>query len=300
VQKGEPEMFRVGTAHIDSALELELTDRPIAWLGATSALIEANRWWMAPYFLEDGDSWSLNFRSWILRVDDKVVVIDPCNGNDRPNAVEAFDMLEIPFLERFEATGVRVEEVDLVFCTHLHHDHCGWNTMLRDGRWVPTFPNARYVFAKREYERWHPDSAGNFEHQAYNDGVYERSIAPIIEAGLADLVLDSQLLTPSLRIEAGPGHTYGHSMLRLTSDGEEAIFSGDAFHHPLQLIDHNIRFGDHDDWNAVLKTRERLVHDSLERNMLLIPAHLPFPHAGRMRVDRDRGLFFDALEHPHL
>lgn len=288
-------MFNVGKAVIDSALELELTGRPIAWLGATRELIEANRWWMAPHFLQSGDTWSLNFRSWIVRVDDRVIVIDPCNGNARPHPMPMFDMLDIPFLERFEATGVRVEDVDYVFCTHLHHDHCGWNTMLRGGRWVPTFPNARYVFVKREYERWHPDYADRFQHLPYNDGVYERSIAPVVQAGLANLVLDTQRLTPSLCIEPGRGHTDGHCMLRLSSDGEEAMFSGDAFHHPLQLIDHSIKFGDHDDWDAVVDTRRRLVRDSLERDMLVVPAHLPFPHAGRMRNNGERGLSFEPI-----
>jgi glyoxylase-like metal-dependent hydrolase (beta-lactamase superfamily II) len=288
-------MFYVGKAEIQSALELELTGRPIAWLGARPQLIDANRWWMAPHFLQHGETWSLNFRSWIVRVDDKIIVIDPCNGNDRPNPTAAFDMLEIPFLERFEATGTRVENVDYVFCTHLHHDHCGWNTLLRDGRWVPTFPNARYIFVKREYERWHPDNAAQFPHRAYNDDVYAQSIAPIVAAGLADLVLESYPITPSLRLTAGGGHTVGHTMVHLASDGAEAMFSGDAFHHPLQLIDNAIRFGDHDDWTGVVETRRRLVRESLEREMLLIPAHLPYPHAGRMRQDEKR-LFFEALQ----
>lgn len=286
--------FAVGEAEIDSALELELTGRPISRLGVTPELIETNRWWLAPHFLQDGDTWSLNFRSWIVRVDGKVIVIDPCNGNGRPNPMPMFDMLDIPFIERFEATGVRVENVDFVFCTHMHHDHCGWNTMLRNGRWVPTFPNARYVFVKREYDRWHPDNAGNFQHLDYNEGVYERSIAPVVEAGLADLVVETHRLTSSLRVEAGRGHTDGHCMLHLDTRGAQAMFSGDAFHHPLQLIDHSIKFGDHDDWEAVIETRRRLVRESLERDMLIIPAHLPFPHAGRMRKD-ERGLRFEAL-----
>jgi glyoxylase-like metal-dependent hydrolase (beta-lactamase superfamily II) len=286
--------FIVGEAAIDSVLELELTGRPIAWLGTSPELIDAHRWWLAPHFLQAGDTWSLNFRSWIVRIDGKIIVVDPCNGNGRPNPVPMFDDLDIPFIERFEATGVRVEDVDFVFCTHMHHDHCGWNTMLRDGRWVPTFPNARYVFVKREYARWHPDNAKHFQHLDYNDGVYERSIAPIVEAGLADFVAETHRLSPSLWVKPGPGHTDGHCMLHLQTGGAEAMFSGDAFHHPLQLIEHSIRFGDHDNWEAVIETRRRLVRDSLERDMLIIPAHLPFPHAGRMRND-DEGLRFEGL-----
>lgn len=288
-------IINVGKAEIDSVLELELTGRPIALLGAEPELIEENRWWMEPYFLQQDNSWSLNFRSWIVRVDDKIIVVDPCNGNSRPNVIPAFNMLETPFLERFEGTGTRVDDVDIVFCTHFHHDHCGWNTMLRNGEWVPTFPNARYIFMQREYDRWHPDNVASFQHLPYNDGVYERSIAPVVDAGQADLVLDTHRLTPSLWLKPGRGHTDGHGMMHLTSDGEEAMFCGDAFHHPLQLIDHSIRFGDHDDWDAVVETRRRLVRYSLERDMLLVPSHLPHPHAGRIRCKDEQTRWFEAI-----
>lgn len=289
-------MFRVGEALVNSALELELTGRPIGSLGASTDLVNEHRWWLEPYFLEAGDTWSLNFRSWIVEVDDKVIVIDPCNGNGRPNPIPMFDMLDIPFLERFEATGTRVEDVDFVFCTHMHHDHCGWNTMLRDGKWVPTFPNARYLFLQREYDRWRPENASRFKRLVYNDGTYERSVEPVVAAGQADLVLDRYQVSQSLRIEQGSGHTDGHSMLHLSSSGAEAMFCGDAIHHPLQLVEPTVCFGDHDDWQAVMETRRQLVRHSLEREMLLVPAHLPRPHAGQMRQDPERGLWFEAMQ----
>ncbi|MBV9842008.1 MAG: MBL fold metallo-hydrolase [Sphingomonadaceae bacterium] len=275
--------FAIGDAMIDSALELEMPGIPITALGANGALVEAHRAWLAPHFLEPGDLWRLNFRSWIVKIGDKIVVVDPCTGNGRPNPIPLFDRLDIPFLERFEATGTRVEDVDYVFCTHMHYDHCGWNTMLRDGRWVPTFPNARYVFARRELDRWHPDRVARYRRVAYNDGVYERSIAPVVAAGLAELVLDGHAILPNLHVEPGPGHTHGHSMLRLVTGGAEAMFSGDAFHHPLQLIEPTLHFGDYDDGEAIVATRRRLVEESLTRDMLIIPAHLPHPHAGRMK-----------------
>jgi glyoxylase-like metal-dependent hydrolase (beta-lactamase superfamily II) len=164
--------------------------------------------------------------------------------------------------------------------------------MLRDGRWIPTFPNARYIFVKREYDRWHPDNIGKYPNVAYNEGVFERSIAPVVKAGLADLVMETHRILPSLSVEPGHGHTHGHCMLRLASSGEEAMFAGDAIHHPLQLIDPAIQFGDVDDVDAIIATRERLVRESLEREMLIIPAHLPFPHAGRIRRS-DQGIYFD-------
>lgn len=285
-------MITVGGAEIRSVLEIQLAGLPIARLGADPAVVEANRAWLSPYFLEAGDTWSLNFRSWVLRVDGRVVVVDPCTGNGRPNTMAAFDMLDIPFIERFCETGVRPQDVDAVVCTHMHHDHCGWNTQLRDGRWVPTFPKARYIFARREYDRWGPNAAAH-PVMPYNQGVFERSIQPIVEAGLADLVLDRHRLSPSLELEPGHGHTLGHSMLRLVSEGCEALFTGDAFHHPLQLIEPRLQFGDADDLAQAIETRRRLAADGLERDTLIIPAHLPFPHAGRVRR-QGSGIAFEA------
>jgi len=285
-------LITVGDAEIRSVLEMQLPQRPIAWLGADADLIEANRHWLAPHFLQEGDTWSLNFQSWILRVDGKVIVVDPCNGNGRPHPMPIFDMLDIPFIERFEATGTHPDEVDYVFCTHMHHDHCGWNTQLRGGRWVPTFPNARYLFVQREFDRWNPRGA-NYQGVDYNEGVYERSILPVVEAGRADFLPDNYDLCASLRIEPAYGHTLGHSFMRLSSRREEAIFTGDAFHHPLQLTAPEIQFGDCDDTAEAVETRRKLVETALAAEPLLIPAHLPFPHAGWVRR-RDGGIVFEG------
>jgi glyoxylase-like metal-dependent hydrolase (beta-lactamase superfamily II) len=282
--------IKVGEAEINSALEMSLTGRPIAWLGADPALIEANRDWLSPHFLQENDTWSLDFRTWVLRIEDKVVVVDPCTGNGRPHPLPPFNLLNTPFIERFCATGVRPEDVDYVFCTHMHHDHCGWNTQLRDGRWVPTFPNARYLFLRREYQRWDPSGA-DYRAVAYNEGVYERSIRPVVDAGLADLVMDRHRILPGLEIEQAPGHTLGHAILHLASQGEEACFSGDSFHHPLQLVEPKIQFGDCDEVEQAIATRRRLAALALERNTLIIPAHLPAPHAGYLRRAGERVIF---------
>jgi glyoxylase-like metal-dependent hydrolase (beta-lactamase superfamily II) len=288
----EMDVIKVGDAEIRSVLEMALPKRPIAWLGADSSLIEANRDWLSPWFLEEGDTWSLNFQSWILHVDDKIVVVDPCNGNGRPHPVPSFDMLDEPFIERFCATRVRPEDVDYVFCTHMHHDHCGWNTHLRNGKWVPTFPNARYFFVRDEYDRWNPGGKG-YVPVALNEGIFARSILPVVEAGLADIIGSHQKLTPSLRIEPAHGHTAGHAILNLLSQSEHAIFSGDCFHHPLQLTRPEIQFGDCDDTAQAIGTRRTLVDVAFERDALLIPAHLPYPYAGRVRRG-ENGTWFEA------
>jgi glyoxylase-like metal-dependent hydrolase (beta-lactamase superfamily II) len=286
-------MLAIGDAQISRVEEMSVWV-PIAALGQDQAVIEENRGWLSPWFLDASSGWAMTFQSWILQVDGKVVVIDPCNGNDRPHSVHYFDQLQTPYIERFCATGVRPEDVDYVFCTHMHHDHCGWNTQLRDGRFAPTFPNARYLFLRREYERWDRNGAG-YRSVDYNEGVYERSILPIVEAGLADLVMDRHQLSASLEIQPAHGHTLGHAMLRLSSQSQEACFSGDIFHHPLQLARPELQFGDCDDTAQAVETRRRLVAFGLEREALIIPAHLPFPHAGRVRR-REGADYFEPLD----
>ncbi|TAK98037.1 MAG: MBL fold metallo-hydrolase, partial [Rhodospirillaceae bacterium] len=138
-------VITVGDAEIRRVEEMRISS-PMAAITQDEAFVAANRHWLVPRFLGPDGHWDFIFQSWILFVDGKVCVIDPCNGNGRPHMYPMFNMLETPYIERFAASGVKPEDVDYVFCTHLHHDHSGWNTVLRDGRFVPTFPNARYMF----------------------------------------------------------------------------------------------------------------------------------------------------------
>jgi glyoxylase-like metal-dependent hydrolase (beta-lactamase superfamily II) len=282
---GEAEILRV--EEFSQAL-------PLAALGADPALVDAHRSWLEPNFLNAADAtFSLVFQCWVVRLDGRVIVIDPCNGNGRERPIlTQFHQLDTPFIERFEAAGVQPERVDYVFCTHLHCDHCGWNTRLRDGRWVPTFPNARYLFVRREVERWDPR---NNDPQAigFNVGVFEDSVLPVIEAGLADLVDDHHRIAPALAIEPAYGHTAGHSILRLATEGGELFFTGDAFHHPLQIIDPSLHMtGDSDDLAAAIATRERLRALIADRDALMLPAHFQAPHGGRIQRRDDGGYRF--------
>src|ERR1700752_2236850 len=81
------------------------------------------------------------------------VLIDTCTGEDKGHP-PPMDFPKKPWLDNFAAAGLAFADITHVFCTHLHIDHTGWNTMLRNGRWVPTFPNAKYIFHKGEYAHW--------------------------------------------------------------------------------------------------------------------------------------------------
>src|SRR5262249_46307497 len=208
--------------------------------------------------------------------------LDPCTGNGRPHPVSFFDRLDVPFIERLGETGFRPGDVDLVVCTHLHHDHCGWNTELRDGKWVPTFPNARYILRREEVGRWGRDRS-RYRMPEYNDGVFERSVQPVIEAGLVELVTGDHWLAPGLVVQAAPGHTLGHQMLHLCSAGRHALFTGDCFHHPIQLVEPSILFGDAEDLPQAIATRLRLLEPALGPDAPPIAAPLPAPCARRAR-----------------
>jgi glyoxylase-like metal-dependent hydrolase (beta-lactamase superfamily II) len=272
-------VITIGAVPVYRVEELRIPNK-IAYFTTDERLIEANRHWLYPHFMDDEGKFDLVFQSWIMEVEGRVVLVDPCTGNGKPHPVPFFDMLEVPYIERMAATGYRPEDIDLVVCTHLHHDHCGWNTQLRDGKWVPTFPKARYIMQQAEVDRW-GESRSSHPHFSYNDQVFERSVQPVLAAGLADLISGDRALAPGLAVEAAPGHTIGHQILHVVSGEAQACFTGDCFHHPIQLVEPTIPFGDAEDLAGVIHMRRRLVDLAVNRNAMLIAAHLPAPYAVR-------------------
>jgi glyoxylase-like metal-dependent hydrolase (beta-lactamase superfamily II) len=274
-------VIRVGQAEICRVEEMTIISS-MAMLTNDQALIEENKHWLMPLFMSPDGKREFVFQSWIMIVDGNVFVIDPCTGNGRPHMYPFFSMLKTPYIERFAATGIKPADVDYVFCTHLHHDHCGWSTKLRDGRFVPTFPNARYIYVRREYERWDTRRA---DHKVvdYNVGVFEQSVLPIMEAGLGDLVNDRHRISASVEIEPAYGHTMGHSILHLASQEQEALFTGDVFHHPLQIPYPELHLPGCDNLAMAIETRRRIAEMCADRDALIIPAHFARPHAGYAR-----------------
>ncbi|MFD3588237.1 MBL fold metallo-hydrolase [Streptomyces sp. NPDC058683] len=239
------------------------------------------------------DRATMNFRfsnhSWVLRVDGRTVLVDLCTGNGRTGRGPYFDGLDVPYLDRLTAAGVSPETVDVVFCTHFHHDHCGWNTRQSEGRWVPTFPNADYVFAADEYRRW--DTARPPHPNDFSPNVFDECIRPVVEAGLARVVALPYEISPSLTVEHAPGHTLGHAVLGLDSGGVRAYFTGDAFHHPVQLTRPELHLPGCDDLETAVATRRALVRRALDEDAFLFPAHFPAPHYGRLALDGDEVCF---------
>lgn len=249
------------------------------------------------------DGWHVDFasaevllgvQSHLLRVGGRIILVDTCVGDckQRPARPEWHQRSGADYLHRLAAAGVRPEDVDVVFCTHLHADHAGWNTRLEDGRWVPTFPNARYLVGRAELRHWMAEEArapGVAGH-----GVYADSVLPILEARLMDEIEDGADLGTALTLEPGllqscdlSGHSPGQLGLRLSHPGGRLLLCGDAVHSPLQLAqpDWSSRFCF--DGAEAARKRRTLLAELAESGDLLVPAHLRGALALRVQVEGD-------------
>ena len=249
---------------------------------------EAERDWLAPtYFTPDGVRLRTSIHSWLVRTGRHTVLIDSCVGNGKNRHSPHFHLRDVPWLQRLRAAGAAPEEIVFVMCTHLHADHVGWNTRFDNGRWVPTFTNARYLFGRAEFERWDPRRAGH-RPIPFNRNVFDDSILPVAEAGQMLLVEDGHTLDDAFTVEAAPGHTLGHARIRLRAGGREAMFSGDVMHHPLQVLYPDLCSSFDDDQAVALASRRRLLADCVDRDVLVLPTHFAEPHGCRI-VSGGRG-----------
>ena len=203
----------------------------------TSEAIQAMPW-LVPHYATPEGRLRMTIQSWIVETPSHRIVVDTCIGNGKQNrSVPIWNNLDKPYLDDLAAAGYPAESIDTVLCTHLHVDHVGWNTKLVDGRWVPTFANARYVFGKTEYEHWAAHSPEG-EHRA----VFEDSVKPVVDASLADLVTADHRIGDEVSLIATPGHSPGHMSVLIRCDGAEALLTGDVAHHPCQMA--------HLDWSS--------------------------------------------------
>jgi Zn-dependent hydrolases, including glyoxylases len=178
----------------------------------------------------------LSTHTWLVKTRKHIILVDTAAGNDKERSFTPyFDHLHLPYLEKLSKAGIKPEDVDYVLMTHLHVDHVGWNTRLSNGEWIPTFPNAKYVFSKGEYE-YYKDPVNHNDRNKTSVIVQKDSVLPIIEAGLAEMIcIEGTEFIDGLSFKPTPGHSINHSSIILSSRGENALFSGDIFHNPIQV-----------------------------------------------------------------
>ena len=270
--------IELGRLSVVAVVERAGPTRP-TWLlpDATPEAVERHRSWLAPNFLDDKGRFLQSIHSFVVQAPGLTLLVDTCVGNDKDRGGrQPFHMMHTAFLEDLAAAGFPPESIDVVLCTHLHVDHVGWNTRLDGGRWVPTFPRARYLFAKREWDHWSaepdPDTAR----------ITADSVKPVLDAGLADLVAMDHRISSEIWLEPTPGHTPGHASVRLEGGDSAAVITGDLMHHPIQVAEPE--WGSHfdTDLGEARKTRRAFCERYAGTGALVLGTHFHHPTAGRI------------------
>ncbi len=257
--------------------------------GTTAEDWARHRSWMEPRALDPvSENLVLTIQAFLVRTRHHTILIDACVGDHKPRPARPFWHLQKwnSFLPRLREAGVEPEDVDYVMCTHLHADHVGWNTRLHDGRWVPTFPNAKYIFAQREWE--------SFEelHRKNPQPHFVDSVLPVMAARQAQLVAADFALDDEVRLEPTPGHTPGHVSVHLASGGAHAVITGDCIHSPVQCVEPQWIMRADADAALARATRRAFLERYCESGALVCATHFPEPSIGRV-VPRQNAFWFD-------
>lgn len=271
--------WKIGDVMITRIAELETpTSVKFMFDGVTKDDLMAIDW-LQPHFVTAKGHMLFSIHALLIESQGRKIIVDTCLGNDKERLVDGWGMRNGSFLDDIAAAGFAREQVDAILCTHLHVDHVGWNTMLIDGKWMPTFPNAEYLFAKDEWAHWN-------EHEQEEFGpVVEDSVRPVVDAGLVKLVEYEHRLTDEVWLEPTPGHTPGHVSVRISSAGQDAIITGDMTHHPCQMAHPEwAANADYDKTLAVATRRDFLARYS-DRPVLVIGTHFATPTAGKIVSD---------------
>jgi glyoxylase-like metal-dependent hydrolase (beta-lactamase superfamily II) len=278
--------WRIGRVTVTKIVELEVTggSRFILPQATYEEILPIG--WLRPHFADERGRLKMSIHALLVETPDRRIIVDTCLGNDKENRrIPTWNNLQGPFLADLAAAGFPRESIDTVLCTHLHVDHVGWNTMLVDGpdgrkTWVPTFPRARYLMGRVEFAHWR-------EQHDRDDmaAVFADSVAPITDAGLADLVETDHRICDELKLVPTIGHTPGHVSVAIASDGEEALITGDFMHHPCQIARPHWSSTADSDPDEARRTRERMLGELADRPVLVIGTHFAGATAGRVVRD---------------
>jgi glyoxylase-like metal-dependent hydrolase (beta-lactamase superfamily II) len=261
--------WTIGKVKITKIVEMEMTGGTRFILPQATPQEIQTMPWLTPQFASAEGRLTMSIHSWVVETPTRRIVVDTGLGNDKQGrGVPHWNGLDKPFLQDLANAGYAADSIDTVICTHLHVDHVGWNTRLVNGQWVPTFPNARYLFGRIEYEYWKTHST-----DPVHAAVFADSVQPVIEAGVVELVGSEAQIADEITLIPTPGHSPGHVALHIRSDGEEAVLSGDVAHHPCQMarLDWSSSF-DSDPLQSI-ESRRQLFSRFAETPALLFGGH---------------------------
>jgi glyoxylase-like metal-dependent hydrolase (beta-lactamase superfamily II) len=244
----------------------------------TPELLAENRSWLEPHALDAQGRLIFCFQSYIVRTPHHTVLIDTCIGNDKNHPARPTWHMKTDdtYMRGLAELGLSVDDVDYVMCTHLHPDHVGWNTRLANGKWVPTFPKARYLFSGKEYAHW------TERHARELIPYMADSVLPIVEAKRADLVASDHTLDDHITLMPTPGHTPDHFAVCLGRSGRDAVVAGDLIHSPLQARYPEISMRADFDAQQAAHTRRSFLERYCDSTTICCTAHFPSPSTGRI------------------
>ena len=275
----------IGEVTVTKIVELEVTggSRFILPQATPEAILPIG--WLRPDFADERGRLKMSIHALIVETRNRRIIVDTCLGNDKENRrIPTWNNLQTSFLTDLATVGYARETIDTVVCTHLHVDHVGWNTMLERGSWIPTFPNARYLMGRVEFDHW--TSRHDREDM---EAVLADSVTPVWEAALVDLVETDHRICDEISLVPTLGHTPGHVSVRITSQGEEALITGDFMHHPCQIAKPDWSSTADNDPSEAQRTRERMLTGLSDAPILVIGTHFAGRTAGH--VVRDGGAF---------
>ncbi|HSV07126.1 MAG TPA: MBL fold metallo-hydrolase [Candidatus Binatus sp.] len=251
-------------------------DGTILMPNATPENLSKERDWLFPTFCDERGRLRMSIHTFVLESQGQRIIVDTCVGNDKARSFAEWNRQQRPFLQDLQAAGYSRDSIDRVACTHLHVDHVGWNTMLEHGKWVPTFPRARYLIGGTEW-----DFFSRTEDAFLKDPV-DDSVRPVMAEGMSDLVDDRHRITDEVWLESTPGHTPGHFSVRISSQGEDAVITGDLMHHPVQC-----RYPEWDnlfdnDGAMAKKSRRAFCERYADSRTLVFGTHFATPSAGKI------------------
>ena len=280
--------WKIGDVTVTKIVEMEVTggSRFILPQATYEEILPIS--WLQPHFADERGRLKMSIHALVIEApgggrNGQRIVVDTCLGNDKTGRrIPTWNNLQLPFLADLEAAGFPRESIDTVLCTHLHVDHVGWNTMLVDGKWLPTFPKARYLMGRVEFAHWRA------QHEREDmAAVFADSVKPVHDAGLVDLVETEHRITNEISLIPTVGHTPGHVSVLIKSKGEEALITGDFIHHPCQMAHPEWSSTADDDPDRAERTRREVFTRLAGTTALLIGTHFVAPTAGRVVRDGD-------------
>lgn len=281
--------WRIGDVKITRIVELEIAGGSKFILPDATPEACLAYDWLQPHFMDADGNLIMSVHALIVDTGERRIVVDTCIGNDKERNVPNWNNLQTSFLQDLTDAGYPRESIDTVMCTHLHVDHVGWNTMLVDGKWVPTFPNARYLVAEKEWAYWD----ANEDEKTYGP-VLADSVRPVVAAGVVDFVSETHQVCDEVCLEPTPGHTPGHVSVHITSKGQEALITGDCIHHPVQMSRTDWCSSADYDQGQGLATREGLLKKYVDGDVLIIGTHFATPTAGHIKRHSPEGYWLDV------